>query len=243
MQTVKRSLHLWSGLFISALAMLLIVGCQSGKNQCCDKTPAPAAPAAAAPAPADAPAPPVAPAVAPAMTAPPAAPAQPAAPTALAASPEAPPARPTIRIHAGASASFTNSDGEVWLADQGFADGDTTERANDLPIANTKDPMIYRAERYGMTAFSQKLPNGKYTVKLHFAETYEGITGPGQRVFSVKVQGHEIQDLDVWAKTGGSQRADVETVEVEVTEGKLDITFQSKTENPEINGIEILPVP
>jgi hypothetical protein len=243
MQNLKRSVQLWCGPFISALAMFLFVGCQSGKDQCCDKTQAPATPAAVAPAPAVTPAPAAAPAVAPAMTAAPAAPTEPAAPTALVASPEAPPARPTIRISAGASTSYTNSDGEVWLADQGFVDGDTTERASDLPIANTKDPIIYRTERYGMTAFSYKLPNGKYTVKLHFAETYEGITGPGQRVFSFKVQGHEFKDFDVWAKTGGTQRADVETAEVDITEGKLDITFDSKAENPEINGIEILPVP
>ena len=245
MKELKRSVHLWCGPFISALAMLLFVGCQSGKDQCCDKTQAPASPAAVAPAPVvpPAPAPAVPPAPAAAPTVAPATAPAPAAPAALTATPEAPPARPTIRIHAGASTSYTNSDGEVWLADQGFADGDTTERASDLPIANTKDPVIYRTERYGMTAFSYKLPDGKYTVKLHFAETYEGITGPGQRVFSFKVQGHEFKDFDVWAKTGGTQRADVETAEVEVTEGKLDITFESKTENPEINGIEILPAP
>jgi hypothetical protein len=30
---------------------------------------------------------------------------------------------------------------------------------------------------------------------------------------------------------------------VEVTDGKLDISFTPKEENPEINGIEILPAP
>jgi len=57
------------------------------------------------------------------------------------------------------------------------------------------------------------------------------------------VQGHEFNDFDVYAKTGGSQRAYVETVPIEVTDGKVHITFTAKTENPEINGIEILPAP
>jgi hypothetical protein len=101
--------------------------------------------------------------------------------------------------------------------------------------------MIYRAERYSMTGFSYPVPNGKYTVKLHFCETFEGIMGPGERVFSFNVEGHDFKDFDVWVKTGGHQRAYIETVPVEVTDGKLDVTFTPKVENPEINGIEILP--
>src|SRR5688572_10241527 len=61
--------------------------------------------------------------------------------------PEAP--RPTIRIKTGVSSPVTDSSGNVWLADQGFVDSDTVERS-DLPIENTKDPVIYRAERYSM---------------------------------------------------------------------------------------------
>ena len=89
--------------------------------------------------------------------------------------------------------------------------------------------------------FPTNFPNGKYTVKLHFAETYEGISGPGERVFSFNVQGHEFKDFDVFAKTGGAQRAYVETVNVDVTGGKLDITFTPNVQSPEINGVEIIP--
>ena len=145
-----------------------------------------------------------------------------------------------VRIKAGLDTSFTNSDGTVWLPDQGFADGETVERP-DATIANTTEPAIYQSEHYSMTSFSYPVPNGKYIVKLHFAETYEGVTGPGQRVFSFNVEGHEFKDFDVFAKAGGANRAYVETVNVEVTDGKLDITFTSNIENPQINGIEIIP--
>jgi hypothetical protein len=150
--------------------------------------------------------------------------------------------RPTIRIKAGVSKPLTDEAGVIWLADRGFKDGDTIERP-DLAIASTKTPSVYRAEHYSMTAFSEPLPNGKYTVKLHFAETYEGITGPAQRVFSFNVEGKDFKDFDVWVKAGGFCRAYVETVEVEIKDGKLDITFLSSVENPEINAIEILPAP
>jgi len=182
----------------------------------------------------------------------PAAPATPPAPAAPKV-PEVPavPATPTpaatstliklpVRIKAGYFSSFKDSEGNTWLPDQAFTGGDTVERP-DLEIANTKDPMIYRAERYSMTGFSYPVPNGKYIVKLHFCETFEGIGGPGERVFSFNVEGHDFKDFDVWAKTGGHQRVYIETVPVEVTDGKVDVTFTPNVENPEINGIEILP--
>ena len=78
-------------------------------------------------------------------------------------------------------------------------------------------------------------------MKLHFAETYEGITGPGERVFSFNVQGHEFKDFDPWVKAGGSLKAYVETVPVEVTDGKIKVTFMPKVENPQICAIEIIP--
>jgi hypothetical protein len=152
------------------------------------------------------------------------------------------PASPPVRIKAGSSKPFTDSEGNVWLADQGFVGGDITERSDDLAIVNTKDPALYRSERYGMTSFSYPVPNGNYAVRLHFAETYEPISGPGKRVFSFNVEGHEFKDFDVWAVAGGAQRAYVKIVDVEVTDGKLNIVFTPGQENPEINAIEILPV-
>lgn len=152
-------------------------------------------------------------------------------------------ARPRIRIKAGVTAPYTDSAGNVWLADRGFADGETVDRVADLPIANTADPAIYRTERYSMTAFSQPLPNGQYTVKLYFVETYEGITAPGDRVFTFHVEGREFKDFDIWQKAGGPLRAYVESVPVVIADGKLDITFTSNIQNPAINAIEIIPAP
>jgi endoglucanase len=149
--------------------------------------------------------------------------------TALAAAADA------IRIRAGTTKDHTDENGVVWLADQGFSGGDTIDRTGIL-VANTKTPSIY-----SMDGFTRALPNGRYTVKLHFAETYEGVYGPGERVFSFTVEGKEFKDFDVTAKAGGVMRAHVETVEVEITDGKLDITFTPKIENPEINALEIIP--
>lgn len=145
-----------------------------------------------------------------------------------------------VRIRAGTSAKHTDENGVVWLADQGFNGGDTIDRTG-IVVANTKTPSLYTAERYSMSSFTWPLSNGKYTVKLHFAETYEGIYGPGERVFSFNVEGREFKGFDVTAKAGGVMRAYVESVDVEITDGKLDITFKHEIENPQINAIEILP--
>jgi len=148
-----------------------------------------------------------------------------------------------IRIKTGIMKPLTDELGVVWQTDEkGFADGETIARP-DIDISNTKTPSLYRAERYSMTKFSQKVPNGKYTVKLHFAETYEELTGPGQRVFSFNVEGKDFKDFDVAKKAGGVRRAYIETVEVTVADGSLDITFTAQVENPEINAIEIIPAP
>jgi hypothetical protein len=229
MQILKSLNQLSFSVLLVALAGLSFAGCESGKEK-------PVATTTSAPTPPRAPAVPATPS-APAVAATPAVPAVPATPPASATpATQAPP----IRIKAGYFSSFKDSEGNTWLPDQAFTGGETIERP-DLEIANTKDPIIYRAERYSMTGFSYPVPNGKYIVKLHFCETFEGIGGPGERVFSFNVEGHNFKDFDVWAKTGGHQRAYIETVPVEVKDGKLDVTFTPNVENPEINGIEILP--
>jgi Malectin domain len=205
------------------LAPMLFAGCQSSKTSDPKKSVAPVAPAPGAAAPV-APMAAVAPVIAPA----------PAAPGEV---------LPPVHIKAGLSTTLTDADGVVWIAEQGFTGGDTIDRGDDMQIANTKSPALYRTEHYGMTAFSYPVPNGKYIVKLHFAETFDGITAAGERVFSFNVERKEFKDFDVFVKAGGPQRAYIETVPVNVTDGKLDITFTSNIENPEINGIEILPAP
>ena len=160
MNHAKR-LPLWScGSLISALAVFLLVGCQSGKERSGGNMATTAAPAAVP------------------------------APATVA---ESPSALKAIRIDAGSSASYTDSAGNVWLPDQGFADGDTVDRGDDVQIANTKDPAIYRTEHYDMTSFSQKVPNGKYTVKLHFAETFDDITGRGTTRFYLQCRRARVQ--------------------------------------------------
>ena len=238
----------WAGCFAVMLAVSFIAGCQSAKqqNSANTKSTTAAGPAttASAEAPAAAPAESAAPAEA---AAPPSS--TPAAATATAATSTAAHAAtasnaiavtPPVRIKCGVTEQMTDSEGNVWLPDQGYTDGNTYE-VDDADITNTTDQALYRTERYGMSAYDFLVPNGKYTVKLLFAEVYSGITGPGDRVFSFNVQGHEFKDFDIWVKAGGFDKAYIESVDVDVTNGLLNITFTPNVENPKVDGIEILP--
>ena len=126
-------------------------------------------------------------------------------------------------------------------ADRGRGGSGGSGSGSAAVVTGTKNPGLFTSEHFSMTAFSCKIPNGKYLAKLYFAETYEGITGPGQRVFSYDVQGHEFKDFDVWVKAGGFRRAYIETVPAEVTNGEFRIVFTPKVENPAIKAIEIIP--
>jgi hypothetical protein len=158
-----------------------------------------------------------------------------------ATAPAVPAMATTVRIKAGGTVPFKDSNGNTWLPDQGFDNTDTVERP-DAPITGTKDPGLYQSEHYSMSSFSCKIPNGKYVAKLHFCETFEGITQKGDRVFSYNVQGqHLVKDFDVFDKAGGANKPYVDTVPVEVTNGTFKIEFISGVENPQINAIEITP--
>jgi len=145
-----------------------------------------------------------------------------------------------LRLKAGSTTPYIDSSSNVWQsAEQGFNGGDVVERDPAPVITGTKDPGMFLSEHYQMDSFSWNLPNGKYIARLFFAETYDAISGPGQRVFSFNVQGHEYKDFDIYARAGGPDRVYTVTVPIEVTNGVFKIDFTTNIENPEINAIEI----
>jgi len=154
-----------------------------------------------------------------------------------------------IRVSAGAEKEYVDEAGAKWLPDQEWKEGATygaiggqTIRRENLKITGTKAPDVYLTEHYSMTAYRFDVPDGKYTVRLHFAETYSGITAAGERIFTVSIQGKPaLADFDVMKDAGGFGKPLVkECKSVKVTDGKLMIEFTPKVQNPEINGIEII---
>jgi hypothetical protein len=232
------------------IAGLLIAGCNPSTTEepkpaeekeavKAPETAKPAAPVAPVPAPkvAEAPTPVAAPATAEAPK-----PAQPAV------APQPPAGKFVLRVNCAATEPFTDKAGHVWVADQewsegkawGAVDGMTVDRT-DVGVKGTDNPKIYEMERYSMEAYKFTVPNGTYTVRLHFCETYEGITAADERVFGVSINGKPVlTDLDLFKEAGALKAVVKEFKDIQVTNGQLVIGFTPKVENPEINGIEIL---
>lgn len=179
-----------------------------------------------------------------------------------AASPEAVPsplaALPSVpwRINVGGRQS-TDSDGKLWHGDQeyqtttgwGYVDATggsgTVDRRRDDPALDVSSIMeedIFATERWDMQRYRIEVPNGTYDLVLSFAETFENIDGPGQRVFDVSVEETPVvSGLDIFAEVGSKVAMTKLIKGVVVKDGDLSIEFTPGIESPIINGIEVLP--
>jgi hypothetical protein len=154
-----------------------------------------------------------------------------------------------LRVNCGAVDDYADSKGDTWLADRWFipgelwgARGGSCVRREGIDVADAAAPGVYLAERYGMQGYEFVLLDGDYSLRLHFAETYDGITEAGARVFSVTVNGQDaVTGLDPFAEGGGLARPVVQPIgPVRPAEGRLVIGFREAVQTPEINGIELI---
>lgn len=84
------------------------------------------------------------------------------------------------------------------------------------------------------------MPNGDYTVNLHFAEIWDGAFAVGGRVFDVSVEGQlRIDNLDIFSQVG-TRAALMISLPVTVNDGQLNISLGGVTQNPKISAIEVL---
>ena len=122
----------------------------------------------------------------------------------------------------------------------GYVGGTIVARAK-TEVKGTEDGPVYLTERYSLEAYRFRVPNGRYTVRLHFAETYERITAAGQRVYTVSVEGKPVlKDLDPFKEAGAQFTAVVKECEADVADGELTIEFADKIQNPMLNGLEVI---
>jgi hypothetical protein len=149
-----------------------------------------------------------------------------------------PPLRCIVCINAGGPQYASAAMGKTYEADTGATAGETYTAPN--PVNNTNDSLLYQSERYG-NAFNYvfNVPNGSYTLKLHFAEVYYNAVG--QRVFNVDVQGQKIlENYDIVTDVGAANAPVVKTYSVNVTDGTLTIAFTTVVDNAKVSAIELL---
>lgn len=147
-----------------------------------------------------------------------------------------------IRVDSGSSSAYVDRLGQTWSADAHASDGIVVDRGA-IAIHGSEDDRLYQTERYAVTRYSIPRSNGRYRVRLHFAETYEAIRYPGQRLFAVRVEQERTQYVDVFARAGGRNRALVISQDVTVRDGTLDVRFTKIVQNTLVNAIEVALLP
>jgi hypothetical protein len=106
------------------------------------------------------------------------------------------------------------------------------------PQDRPADAFVYQSVRIGMEAYDLLVPNGTYALTLKFIEP--GATGAGQRVFTVKLNGHPlVERLDLAAQAGAALSYDISSPEVRITAGNLRLDFEKVTGEPCIAAIVI----
>ncbi|OGR10392.1 MAG: hypothetical protein A2341_23010 [Deltaproteobacteria bacterium RIFOXYB12_FULL_58_9] len=149
-----------------------------------------------------------------------------------------------IRINAGGEVYFDTA-GQRWDADTGFNTGIPWDRQT-LSIAGTVDDGLFQSGRWDDSSepelqYRFRVANGSYHVTAYFAETSAEITGVGQRVFHVTVEGAFLaDDLDIYAEVG-MDHALAKSVECQVEDGWLEIDFAHAGPNhPVVSALQIV---
>lgn len=144
-----------------------------------------------------------------------------------------------IRIRAGSTLPAVIG-GAGWSPDFGYESGDVfpplRARHENAP------PGLYDSERFDTRPFAYRfsVPNGRYSVVLHFAEIW--FKEPNKRVFHVALNGQRVLDhLDVLARSGGPARPFIHRASITVIDNQIRIEFLPVVSNPKISAIEILP--
>ncbi len=157
-----------------------------------------------------------------------------------------------ICIDAGdTTASYITAAGDTFVKDKFFSGGTIFNKV--VPIAGTNDDEMYQNERFvgngGFFSYNIPVINGNYAVELHFAEIFFGLPGSGSsggagsRKFDVTIEGAlALDDYDIFFEAGGPAIAIVETINVSVNDGVLNILFDGIINNAKINGLCVRPV-
>jgi Malectin domain len=106
-----------------------------------------------------------------------------------------------------------DGDGRLWAADEYVIGGHLVERT--VNVSNDLQKNLFHGERFGNFSYHLPVAPGKYTITLHFAETYFGSGLPnappyqkGARLFDVFANGTALlRDFDVTEAAGGTNRA------------------------------------
>jgi hypothetical protein len=148
------------------------------------------------------------------------------------------------RVGAGGPLQAADS-GPDWTAPDAFVDGGNTAGWGtsvpvDATVPSSTPSGVFATERWSTMHWHFPVTTGKsVTVRLFFANQYGGTSQVGQRVFNVDLEGTRVLDHFDIVAAAGDHRGTMRSFPV-TSDGEIDIDFGAITENPLVNGIEIL---
>lgn len=140
-----------------------------------------------------------------------------------------------VAINAGGTAA-TSFEDVSYQADKYF-DGGTAHSTTD-PIAGITEDTLYQAQRYGTYNYSIPVTSGTYTILLHMAELYW--EEAGKRSFNVSIENKiQLSNLDLYTQVGHDGAFSYIVKDIQVTDGKLDISLNSLIDKGTLSGFAI----
>ncbi|MGC8786912.1 MAG: S8 family serine peptidase [Anaerolineae bacterium] len=146
------------------------------------------------------------------------------------------------RVNCGGT-SYTDSQGQVWAADQawngswGYMNG--TAKSSTNAVNGTIDDALYQSWRENPVEYRFAVPNGTYKVTLRFAE-FE-VSKANDRVMRITIEGVVVEGrLSIYSLVGRYTALDRQ-YQVTVSDGVLNIAFAKDggKKNPVVSAIEV----
>jgi N-acetylneuraminic acid mutarotase len=160
---------------------------------------------------------------------------------------KATPGEGIVRINSGDGA-YADSFNNFWEADSYFTNANptqpitVTQSEEAQPIWNTTDDKLYINEHATAFHYDVPLPDGNYTVRLHFTELF--FNAPGVRRFNVDIQGTRVMaGFDIYGQAGKAAliTKSFNAAVTPATNHTLTINFTKTFDNAVVQAIDIYP--
>lgn len=123
----------------------------------------------------------------------------------------------------------------------GYFDGNISEYSS-INISNTDEDTIYLSERWGIVKYFCRIPNGKYKVKLMFAENYH--SSINKRIFDIFIEDKYYKNnIDIFKEVGKNTAYNIEFTDIFINDELLEISFAAQIDQPILNGLIIESLP
>ena len=152
-----------------------------------------------------------------------------------------------VNIKSGDISGYASKDGQRFGSDTYFAGGTAhgvnppdTAPPNRIAVL-AADERLYDSFREGEFSYRVPLPNGRYRVRLKFAESTA--TAPGERVFDVTANGVlQLREFDILKAAGGRLKGVDQSFDAAVDDGFLVLAFRPRRGSALVSALSITPL-